>query len=129
MNVLDENILANQRLLLSGWRVPYRQIGREVGRKGMDDEEIIPLLLTLSRPTFFTLDHDFYDPGLCHRKYCLVHLDLKQSEAALFIRRILRHPDLRTKTSRMGKVIRASHAGLAIWTARARQGAFVRWHE
>jgi hypothetical protein len=129
MNILDENILADQRLLLSGWRVPFRQIGYEIGNQGMEDEEIIPLLLALSRPTLFPMDRDFYDPALRHRKYSLVYLPVKQSEAALFIRRVLRHRELRTKASRMGKVIRASHSGLAIWSLHAKQELFVGWSD
>ncbi len=42
MIVLDENILEDQRQLLLKWNVPIRQIGYEVGRKGMKDDEIIP---------------------------------------------------------------------------------------
>jgi len=53
MNILDENILESQRQLLIRWRIPFRQIGYEIGQKGMDDEEILPLLLTLRQPTFF----------------------------------------------------------------------------
>jgi len=60
VNVLDENVLEGDRQLLQRWRVPFRQIGYQVGRKGMSDEEVIPLLLTLHRPTFFTLDYGFY---------------------------------------------------------------------
>ena len=50
MNVLDENILESQRQLLRNWGVQVRQIGFELGRKGMADEEIIPFLLTLFLP-------------------------------------------------------------------------------
>jgi hypothetical protein len=59
VNVLDENLLESQRLLLRSWGIPVRQIGVELGRKGMADEEIIPFLLTLPRPTFFTRDLGF----------------------------------------------------------------------
>ena len=52
MNVLDENILASQRRLLSQWRIPFRQIGIEIARKGIKDENIIPFLFTLRQPTF-----------------------------------------------------------------------------
>jgi len=65
MNVLDENVPESQRALLRSKRVPLRQIGQEIGRKGMKDDEIIPLLLDCDRPTFFTLDSDFYDRRLC----------------------------------------------------------------
>ncbi len=50
MNILDENILESQRQLLIKWHVPFQQIGYEVGRKGMEDDQIISFLLTLSRP-------------------------------------------------------------------------------
>ena len=66
MNVLDENILESQRQSLRGWRIAVRQIGHELGRKGMQDEEIIPFLLTLRQPTFFTRDLGFYSRQLCH---------------------------------------------------------------
>ena len=82
MNILDENVPESQHALLRSWRVALRQIGRNVGRMGMKDEEIIPLLHQLSRPTFFTLDGDSYDPRLCHAGYCLVHLDVEEDMAA-----------------------------------------------
>jgi hypothetical protein len=43
MNILDENVLESQRQLLQKWRVPFRQIGYEVGRKGMKDDVIVNL--------------------------------------------------------------------------------------
>ena len=49
MNILDENILEDQRQLLRNWRVPLRQIGYEAGWKGMQDEEIISFLLGLRK--------------------------------------------------------------------------------
>ena len=66
MNVLDENMLESQRELLLKWHVPFRQIGYEIGRKGMKDEPIIRLLHNLRQPTLFTLDGDFYKRNLCH---------------------------------------------------------------
>jgi hypothetical protein len=76
MNILDENILNDQRQLLKMWRIMAYQIGDDIGRKGMQDEEIIPLLHQLNRPTFFTRDSDFYHRPLCHSRYCLVYLDV-----------------------------------------------------
>jgi hypothetical protein len=115
MNILDENIPANQRQLLERWRIPVRQVGLNAGRSGMQDEEIIPFLLRHRRPTFFTRDEDFYDRRLCHAKYCLVYLAVEKHEVAAFVRRLLRHPSCRTQASRMGTVIRVSSAGLLIW--------------
>jgi hypothetical protein len=119
MNVLDENISVIQRQLLRSWRIPVRHIGYDTGRKGMTDEEIIPFLLTLRRPTFFTLDWDFCTPDLCHARYCLVFLDVSREETARFVRRLLVHPELDTQAKRMGLVVRASHAGLFVWRLHA----------
>ncbi len=82
MNVLDENILESQRQLLRAWRIPVGQIGHELGRKGMQDEEIIPFLLTLPRATLFTRDLGFYSRQLCHARYSVVVLAVGQYEAA-----------------------------------------------
>ena len=40
MNLLDENVREDQRSLLNAWRLPVQQIGCDVGRKGMTDEEM-----------------------------------------------------------------------------------------
>lgn len=127
MNILDENILQDQRRLLSTQRVPVRQIGYEVGQRGMKDEAIIPLLLTLRRPTFFTLDADFYRPALCHARYCLVLLDVSQNETAAFIRRFLRHREFDTQVKRLGTVVKVSYAGLSVWQAGSRQERLLDW--
>lgn len=74
MNILDENILASQSQLLRHWRITCRQIGNEVGRAGMQDNEIIRMLIKPRRPTFFTRDLGFYDQLLSHQHYCLVCL-------------------------------------------------------
>lgn len=127
MNILDENILEDQRQLLRNWRVPLRQIGYEAGWKGMQDEEIISFLLSLRRPTLFTLDRDFYQRDLCHARYSLVYLDVRQSETAIFVRRVLRHRDLATHAKRMGTVIRASHTRVAVWRLHADQEVHLGW--
>ena len=59
------------------------QIGVDIGRKGLDDEDIIPLLHRLNRPTFFTLDVDFWDRNLRHEGYCLAYLDISHTLAAV----------------------------------------------
>jgi hypothetical protein len=47
MVVLDENIPDDQRLLLKSWRIRAYQIGRDVGRAGIKDEQIIPFQVGL----------------------------------------------------------------------------------
>ena len=127
MNILDENIPKPQRELLEGRRISVRQVGVNIGRKGLLDEEIIPLLQRLRRPTFFTRDSDFYDRRLCHRKYCLVYMSVEKSEAALFVRRLLHHPSFRTQAQRMGKVIRVSRAGISSWRQHQSKEEHVTW--
>jgi len=127
MNVLDENIPEGQRQLLRSWRIRVRQIGYEVGRQGVKDEGIFPLLHRLKSPTFFTRDLGFYDHGLCHVRYCLVCLAVNQYEAASFIRRFLRHPVFNARTRRMGRVIRVSQAGMRVWMLHAAAEERLRW--
>ena len=80
-----------------------------------DLDEIIPLLHRLHRPTFFTHDLGFFDPLLCHKGYCLVCLDVRAKETAVYIRRFLRHPGFRTQKQRLGKVTLARQRNLSFW--------------
>lgn len=121
MIVLDENVPDNQRSLLRTWRIRAHQIGVDVGRSGMSDQDIVPLLHSLTRPTFFTRDRDFLQPWLCHPAYCIVYLDIGQYEVASFVRRTLRHRFLNTRAKRIGAVVRVSHDRIAVW----RRGAEV----
>jgi hypothetical protein len=124
MNVLDENVPDSQRALLRSKRIALRQIGQDLGQRGMKDDQIISLLHGLERPTFFTLDGDFYDRHLCHAGYCLVHLDVEEEMVAESIVRLLRNRELNTKAKRMGCVIRVAPRGLALWRIRQDQ----EWH-
>ena len=128
MNVLDENIPESRRQLLRSWRVRVRQIGNEIGRQGMKDEEIISLLHQIGPVTFFTRDLDFYHRHLCHANYCLVYLSVGQYEAASFIRRLLKTPTFNTQARRMGKVIRVSHTGMRVWKLHAEREEWLTWH-
>ncbi len=119
MNLLDENIPEHQRQLLRGWRIPMRQIGHDVGHKGLSDDAIIVLLHQLLRPTFFTRDDDFHQQALCHPDYCLVYLAVGQYEVASFVRRFLRHPRFATYARRRGTVARVGSNGLHVWRLHA----------
>jgi len=128
VNILDENIVVTQRELLRSWKIHFRRIGDEVGRMGMKDrDEIIPLLHTPRRPTFFTRDHDFYKADLCHSGYCLVFLDVVFDEATDFIRHFLRHRAFRTRMQRMGKVVHVSHSGITYWQVDREEAYALGW--
>jgi hypothetical protein len=127
MNLLDENVREDQRGLLLRWGIPAHQLGVDVGRKGMKDQEIIPFLHTLRDTTFFTRDRGFYDRRLCHPRYCLVCLTVGKEEVAVFMRRLLRHPEADTRAKRMGAVIRVSHAGFSIWRRNVAKELWICW--
>lgn len=127
MIILDENFPESQRQLLRGRHVPLRQIGDEVGRKGMQDEEILPFLRHHRRTTFFTLDQGFYRRQLCHARDCLVCVDVGQYAAAAFVRRWLRHRQFDTEAKRLATVIRLSQRGLAVWRLHAVEELHIGW--
>lgn len=128
MNILDEDIGRSQYDLLTAQKIHFSKIGAGIGRLGMKDrEDILPLLHQLKRPTFFTLDHGFYRPTFPHHGYCLVFLDVWDDEAAEYIRRVLRHPEFRTQTQRMGKVLRIRHSNMSYWQIHVREERTLRW--
>jgi hypothetical protein len=127
MNVLDENFPDDQRRLLLGKRVHVQMVGRGLGRRGLKDDGIIPLLHQMVRPTFFTLDEDFHDRRLFHRGYYVVHLDVDDYSAADYVRRVLRHRDLNSKTKRMGLVIQVQPTGLTFWRINQKKVEHLEW--
>ena len=115
MNLLDENVDGDQREQLRTWGIRVRQIGHDIGRSGMQDDEILTLLHSLRRTTLFSRDRDFSGPRLCHSAYCLIFLHVPSDDTATYVRRVLRHPALNAQAKRMGAVIRASEPGLRVW--------------
>jgi hypothetical protein len=115
VNLLDENFPEDQRQFLRQWRIPFRQIGRETARSGVQDDDIIALLHQARHPTLFTQDRDFFKKGLCHPAYCLLWLDVRADDAADYARRFLRHALFATQARRMGVVARAHHDGVDYW--------------
>jgi hypothetical protein len=127
VNILDQNIPVGQRQLLRNRRIAVRHIGFDLGRPGMKDREIIPLLHSLDRPTLFTLDVGFSKRRLCHPGYCLVYLNIAEEEAAEFVRRTLRHRELNTRAKRMGAVVRVQPAAISLWRLHANQLIRLSW--
>lgn len=104
--LIDENMDRKVLALLQSW-ITAGQIGHEVGRSGMQDEELIPrLLLEVKRATFITHDERIYRRERPHARYCLVIVPkLPAIEIAALVRRLLRLPGFRTIKERMGKVV------------------------
>ncbi len=94
-----------------------------------DEEQILPLLHHLNRPTFFTRDLGFYDSRWCHDGYSLVCLAVGQNEVARFISRFLRHPTFNTKAKRMGTVVHAGGAVLRVWRLHGSAEERISWRD
>lgn len=127
MNVLDESIVQGQRQRLEGGRIRVRQIGVELGRLSMTDEEIIPLLHQLRSVTFFTRDRDYYRRQWCHTSYCLVHLmwtrNIRRRTFAVFSGTLL----FSSWADRKGKVVRVRPNGIWVWRTHAQTEETIRW--
>jgi hypothetical protein len=128
VNVIDENIVFGQRQRLIALKIHVKQIGFEIGRRGMQDkDDVIPLLHSLHLPTFFTRDRDYYEPTLRHSEYCLVLLDVFADQTAEYVRRFLRHEAFRTRTQRMGSIVRVHAGGLNCWRVGVEKELRLRW--
>lgn len=115
MIILDENIIASQREQLKKWRIHFSRVGVHIGYRGIDDVDIMPLIQKMPKPTLFTRDSDFFKKYFCHKKYCIVFLNINQDEVAVYIRRFLRHPQFNTFAKRQGLVIRLVSSGFHFW--------------
>jgi len=125
--VLDENVFESQWAQLRQQRIRPCQIGRDVGRKGMKDDEIIPLLRNLRHPTFVSRDRNFFDRTLCNDRVCLVFLDVWPLEVAEYTRHFLRYAHFKTWSQRKGCVVRVAASGITVWRARTPRISRYRW--
>ena len=115
MLLLDENIIEYQRMLLHKWGLRAHQIGYDFGRKGLEDDQIIPMLHKIGKVTFFTRDLGFYRKELCHPRYCIVCLSINQDDVAKYIRLFLQHSKFNTQAKRIAKIVRISHLQMRLW--------------
>lgn len=127
MNLLDENIPLEQRDILLARGIRCRVVGQHIARLSIGDDNLLSLLHRLKQPTLFTRDKDFFTRDLCHLGYGLVWLDAAPDEAAMFVRRFLRHPLFQTKARRMGIVARAHQEGVHFWQRNRATLQRVRW--
>jgi hypothetical protein len=127
LNILDENIPKEVQKLLAAWHIHTRQIGHEVGRSGMKDDQIVSLLQQQSPSTFYTLDQDYFRRSLCHHNYCLVFFDVEVENLAQAIRDFARHPRFSTEAKRLGKVVQATNENIDVWTLGGQQLERFQW--
>ncbi len=127
MNVLDENVPRDQADLLRQWGVRFRSVSRDLGYSGISDDNIVPLLRRLKRPTFLTRDRDFFIHDLVHAGYALIWFDVKVEETAFFVRCFLKHPFFRLNSQRLGNVVRVHPRGIEYWTRTKGERVRVEW--
>lgn len=127
MIVLDENIRDSQADYLRKLGIANRKIGADLAAKGTSDANIIPLLLRLKQPTFFTHDADFWDVRLCHAGYGVVYLSVKSRDAAGYIRRFLRHTLFNTSARRLGRVAQIHVDGITYYITGSRKAHSASW--
>ena len=114
MNILDENIIASQRQRMRSWRVRVRQVGVDIARKGLQDEEIPPIFASPASADLLHAGSWFLSAGGLPPavRYCLPGGSAEK--VAIFVRRVLRHRRLNTQAKRLGTVMRVSHRGLGV---------------
>lgn len=112
MIILDENILQGQREKLIRWKIKFKHIGYDLSYKGIIDENIIVLLHKFKQATLFTRDSNFFNNKLVHNNYCIVHVNVKPKDVAIFIRKFLKTTLFDSKYKRIGNIIRVSYQGI-----------------
>ena len=129
MLIVDEYISEIEVWRLREWKIAVRQIGPDLGRTSAADENLISILHRLKNPSFFTRDQDFWNPKLCHARYCLIYLDIPEHEGeiAAAIRACLRHRRFNTHGKRMGKVVRIHFNAIHFWEVGKSELESVEW--
>ena len=112
MIVLDENLKSQSIMTaIMAW-YPGKVISISILRTGslIKDEAIPALLGKLVRPTFVTINvKDFWKKARPHSAYCIVNVALPKERAHEIpdlLRDLFRLPPFKTKSARMGKIIR-----------------------
>ncbi len=127
MILLDENIAEGQREALTSWKSSIKQIGFNISTKGIKDAEIVPFLLTLTKPTLITRDRGLYRRQLCHHRYSIVFFDVHSNEVALYAIPFFRHKEFNTQSKRLGKIVRVSTGGITAWTLSRQREIHATW--
>ena len=82
------------------------------------DDRVPEILLTLTKPTFVTIDQGFWHRQWCHPGYSILYFALRndqQGKLPGMLRSLLHLNEFRTRASRMGKVARVSADAIDYW--------------
>lgn len=116
--ILDDQLFGLEVLVpIARWITVQRLRDLRPGEVIKDDR--VPVLLRqLRQPSFVTIDMGFWDRGLRDARYCVLCFPLRNEEQYKLpelLRRLLRLPEFRTKTARMGKVARVRPTHVEYW--------------
>ena len=123
MIVLDENLIGLEiETRLARWYPGRICFVTELRPNSViKDESVTVLLQRELQPTFVTINEtDFWRRAAMTNAFCIVCAalpDWRATEVPVLIRRLLRHPQFRTKKLRMGKVVRLTAEGAFYYTA------------
>ena len=122
MIVLDEQLLGRQlELEIAKWyRGTVRFINELQPHTVIKDDAIPKLLRQQSQPTFITINEkDFWRKVAITSHFCIVCFTLPDSRAGEIpplLRSLLQRVEFKTKTQRMGKVIRVTEKEMSYYT-------------
>jgi hypothetical protein len=113
--LFDHNIPRDQVARLRRWRLRGFHIGYDVGRpEWQDQEELRRELHRRKQVTFGTRDIGFVRAAFRHPDACIVVVIGDVMDTAANIRRFLRHASFRSKTARMGCVVKLTSESIAV---------------
>jgi hypothetical protein len=92
----------------------------------MQDENVVPFLLHLKRPTLLTRDADFFERRLVHARYGIAWFEVDSGETAFFIRRFLSHPFFKL-SAQLGRVLHIQSSGIEYWSKKSNVLTQVDW--
>jgi len=115
MIILDENFTRVEKFKLKKFKKSIKQIGFEIEKSGIKDNDIIPFLHKIKNPTFFTLDNDFFNTNLRHKGYSIVWLNVEINKIAEFAIKFLKHDSFNTISKRMGKIVQITTQRVRYW--------------
>ena len=128
--ILDEQIRHGDVIpAIQKWATVHRLCDDRPAERILDDR-VPSLLLQLKKPTFITIDRDFWDQYWCHPSYCILFFNLiddQQPEIPSLLQELVRQEGFRTIRERMGKVARVSTNSLEFWMHRSHRLHELEW--
>jgi hypothetical protein len=116
--ILDDQLFDLEVLIpIARWTTVQRLRDLRPGEV-IKDERVPVLLREASQPTFATIDMGFWKRELRDARYCILCFPLSNDEQHKLpglLRSLLRLPEFRTKTARMGKIVQVSPTLIRYW--------------